>query len=62
MEAENVTLWVYANDEQEVKALQDELNNFVMNKYNQGIVLRAAALTQLLRQYGNSPLVNAFLK
>lgn len=62
MEAKNVTLWVYANDEQEVKALQDELNKFVMDKYNQGIILRAAALTKLLRQYGNSPLVNAFLK
>ena len=57
-----MTLWVYANNEQEVSDLQKELNKFVMDKYNQGIILRAAAMTKLLRQHGNSPLVNAFLK
>ena len=62
MEAKNVTLWVYADNEQEVKNLQDELNNFVMNKYNQGVLIRANSLTQLLRRYGDNALVNAFLK
>ena len=61
MEAKQVTLWVYADNEQEVSDLQKELNKFVMDKYNQGIILRAAAMTKLIRQYGNSPLVNAFL-
>ena len=61
MEAKQVTLWVYANNEQEVSDLQKELNKFVMDKYNQGIILRAAAMTKLLRQHGNNPLVNAFL-
>lgn len=61
MEAKQVTLWVYADNEQEVSELQKELNKFVMDKYKQGIILRAAAITKLLRQYGNSPLVNAFL-
>lgn len=62
MEAKNVTLWVYADSEQEVKNLQDELNNFVMNKYNQGVLIRANSMTQLLRRYGDNALVNAFLK
>lgn len=61
MEAKQVTLWVYADNEQEVSDLQKELNKFVMDKYNQGIILRATAMTKLLRQHGNSPLVNAFL-
>ena len=61
MEAKQVTLWVYADNEQEVSDLQKELNKFVMDKYNQGIILRAATMTKLLRQHGNSPLVNAFL-
>lgn len=61
MEAKQVTLWVYADNEQEVSDLQKELNKFVMDKYNQGIILRASAMTKLLRQHGNSPLVNAFL-
>lgn len=61
MEAKQVTLWVYADNEQEVSDLQKELNKFVMDKYNQGIILRAAAMAKLLRQHGNSPLVNAFL-
>lgn len=61
MEAKQVTLWVYADNEQEVSDLQKELNKFVMDKYKQGIILRAVAMTKLLRQHGNSPLVNAFL-
>jgi len=61
MEAKQVTLWVYADNEQEVNDLQKELNKFVMDKYNQGIILRAGSMTKLLRQHGNNPLVNAFL-
>jgi len=62
MEARKVTLWVYANDEQEVSNLQHELDTFVMDKYNQGILVKAANLQSILHQYGNKPIVNAFLK
>ncbi len=57
-----VNICVYADSEEEVLALQEELNTFVMNKYKQGIYPRARALSRLLKQYGNSVFVNAFLK
>lgn len=62
MEAKKVTLWVYANDEQEVNNLQHELDTFVINKYNQGVLVKAATLTGALQKYGNNPLLNAVLK
>lgn len=62
MEAKKVTLWVYANNEQETESLQLELNKFVKEKYNQGILVKAATLTAVLQKYGNNTLVNAVLK
>lgn len=62
MKAYNVTLWVYADSEQEVNNLQNELNDFVMNKYNQGILVKAENLRGVLQRYGNSGIVSAFLK
>ena len=62
MEAKQVTLWVYANNDQEVAALQEELNKFVMDKYNNGIYVRANTLRGILQKYGNNPIVNAVLK
>ena len=62
MEAKRVTMWVYANNDQEVNALQHELDKFVMDKYNQGILVKATTLQSVLQQYGNKPIVNAFLK
>lgn len=62
MQAKQVTLWVYADNEQSVQALQNELNAFVMNKYKQGIIVKADTLRALLQRYGNSAIVNACLK
>ena len=62
MEAKRVTLWVYANNEQEVNNLQHELDTFVMDKYNQGIYIKANTLRGVLQKYGNNPIVNAALK
>ena len=62
MEAKRVTLWVYANNDQEVNALQHELDQFVMNKYNQGMLVKATTLTAVLQKYGDNAVLNAFLK
>lgn len=61
MEAKSVTLWVYADNDQEVAALQNELNDFIMKKYKQGKLVRASSLRELLHRYGDSALVSAFL-
>lgn len=62
MKPYNVTLCVYADNEQEIQDLQTELNEFIKTKYNQGIYPRATTLTRFIRQYGNSAMVNAALK
>ena len=57
-----ITLHVYAESEQEAKDLENDLKEFVKEKYNQGIYPRAASLSRLIKQYGNAALVNAFIK
>jgi len=57
-----VTMHVYAESEQEAKELESELKEFVRQKYNQGIYVRAARLTNLLRRFGNNPIVNNALR
>lgn len=62
MTPHQVTLWVYADSEQETQNLQNELNDFVINKYNQGVFVKAKTIQALLQRYGNNAIVNAFLK
>jgi len=62
LQPHNVTLPVYAETEQEAQELQDALREFAITKYQQGIYPRAASLAKLIRQYGNSTMVNAFIK
>lgn len=57
-----VTLHVYAESEQEAKELESELKEFVRQKYNQGIYVRADKLTNLLRRFGNNPIINNALR
>lgn len=57
-----ITLHVYAESENEAKELENDLKEFVKEKYNQGIYPRAASLSRLIKQYGKAALVNAFIK
>ena len=62
LEHYTLTLPIYAADEQEARTLEADFKDFIRQKYNQGIYPRAATLSRLLKQYGNSMLVNAALK
>ena len=62
LEPYSVVLWVYAEDEREVKALQNELHNFVSAKYNNGVYIKASTLRHLLEKYGNNLIVNTVLR
>ena len=62
LEHYTLTLPIYAADEQETRTLEADFKDFIRQKYNQGIYPRAATLSRLLKQYGNSMLVNAALK
>lgn len=58
----NITLHVYAQDQQEAQELENALRDFVIEKYGQAVYVRAASLTKLVRQYGKSPIVNNFIR
>ena len=62
LEPYSVTLWVYAEDESEAKALQKELHDFVSAKYNQGVYIKATTLRRLLQKYGGNLIVNTILR
>jgi len=57
----NVTLPVYAETQAEAQELQETLREFAIKKYNEGVYPRAAKLSSLLKQYGNSAMVAAFI-
>ncbi len=58
----NITLHVYAENPQEAEELETALRDFVVSKYNQRVYPRAAALTDMVKRYGNSPIVNNFIQ
>ena len=62
MKPYQVTFYVYAENEEQIKALQIELNQFVRTKYNSGIVVTAEKLISALRRFGQNFMVNNFLK
>ena len=53
---------MYADSQQEADELQAALTDFVVHKYDQGIYPRAASLTNLVKRYGDSMLVNNFIR
>ena len=57
-----IALHVYAENDEEAKALEADLLEFVKQKYNQGTYVRASSLSRLLKQYGNASIINAFIK
>lgn len=61
MKPYQVTFYVYAEDETEVKELQKELNNFVRDRYNKGILVTSRKLVSALKKFGGNFIVNNFL-
>jgi hypothetical protein len=61
MKPYQVAFYVYAEDESEVKELQRELNNFVRDRYNKGVLVTSRKLVSALKKFGNNFIVNNFL-
>lgn len=57
-----IALHVYAESEEEAKDLEADLLGFMKTKYNNGVYVRAASLSRLIKQYGGNAIVNAFIK
>ena len=57
-----IDLFVYAENAQQAKELQDELKAFVNEKRQQGVAVTASALISALRKFKNNQLLFNFLK
>lgn len=62
MKPHEVTFYVYAEDEAQVKDLQRTLNDFVRDKYNKGVLVTASKMKDALLRFGNNFVVTTFLK
>ena len=62
MQQYNILFPVYAETEQEAKALEADFKEFMRQKYNQDIFVRAAKLSDLLHRFGNNAIVNNALR
>lgn len=62
MKPYEVTFYVYAEDEKEVQILKDQLNDFVREKYNSGVLVTATKLSSALKKFCNNLFVTTFLR
>lgn len=57
-----VTFYVYAEDEKEITQLQDQMNEFVRNNYNSGVLVTANKLSSALSKFCNNFFVTSYLR
>ena len=62
MKPYEVKFYIYAEDESEIKDLQDLLNSFVRDKYNQGILVTAKKISSAINNFCNNFFVTNFLR
>lgn len=62
MKPYQVAFYVYAESPEQVEALQKELNNFVREKYNGGVLVTASRLIEALTRFKRNILVDSFLR
>lgn len=62
MKPYQVTFYVYAESPEQVEALQNELNSFVREKYNGGVLVTASRLIEALTRFKKNVLVDSFLR
>lgn len=62
MTPKQVTFYVYAEEDEQVQALQHSLNAFVREMYNKGRLVTASGLSIALHRFGRSPVVANYFK
>lgn len=62
MKPYKVAFYVYAESPEQIEALQNELNNFVREKYNSGVLVTASRLIEALARFKKNVLVDSFLR
>ena len=62
MKPHKITFYAYAENEEQVELLQNTLNDFVRDKYNQGILVTADKLAKAMNAFSNNFFVTNYLK
>lgn len=62
MKPYKIEFYVYAESEDKAIQLQNVMNDFVRNKYQNGILVTADKMIGALSKFGNNMIVNQFLK
>ena len=62
MKAYKISLFVYADSDDEANALERDLLHFVVDKREQGIVVRADKLSSALVRFKDNVIINNYLK
>lgn len=62
MKAYRIDMFVYADSQEEATKLEKDLFNFVNEKREQGIAVRATKVSIALEKFKNNIFVNNFLK
>lgn len=57
-----ITLYVYADTDDEAKSLEDSLLDFVLDKRDQGIAVKASKLSSLLARFKDNVIINNYLR
>ena len=57
-----ITLYVYADNDEEAKNLEDSLLDFVLDKRDQGIAVKASKLSSALARFKDNVIINNYLK
>jgi hypothetical protein len=56
-----ITFYAYAEDDSDGERLQKELYQFVNQKYEEGVLISANKIRNMLNKFRDSVLVNSFL-
>lgn len=62
MKPVKVSFYIYANSDEQVQALQAALNDFIREKYNQGVIVTAEKFAKAIKSFGNNYFVTNYLK
>lgn len=57
-----IEFYIYAENDEEVKAVQQAANNFVASNYQQGVIVTAKKLTDALTKFKDNFFVKNFLR
>lgn len=62
MKPYKVEIYLYAENEQEAQEATQAAYDFVKNNYNNGVLVTARKVTDIIRKWGNNSLVRNFIK